>query len=564
MTVDLLLSPSESEEGKSFTEDFYVKGHRNANEGHIWMSIFLRPTGSRFSRKERVTVCAFFLYVSMLLNAVWYKSQVESPRSGLFNFGPITISMEQTVTGIFTAIASRKQAGLPVTHDDGPVSTYDSDSVDSKNPSKDQARQVPALVDAPRGLDPAPGPHRVSVFFVWSYGVMWGETKTWIKVLIMTTIGAACCKKMDNVTEDIDCDEELPALKIDEAWKKPKPLDSSMSRKVHRVGGVDPKETDVAALASRLTKEREMGFVIRDIGAYCLFLLLLYVLVSGRTDENAFLLQDHMRNVFIKEGNMDFDFSTKVQSRETHGHASQVLFGLSRILDEEYRDYCAHWKVNATFSGACQYPEFHYQTAGELQTYPMVGYLGTYGGGGYVVRLKGAQSDITDRLLVLQKLNWIDRCTRAVMLEFSTFNANINLFATASVIAEFNEGGGIVPKWRFEPIRLLPKSGATGYIVTLSEIIFVVCTVIFTLKELWKIKKQKCSYFASYWNIAEICILITSYATVGVYVYRYLLTQEALEIFEQTYGNGYIRLDSAALMDQFICTWLPSSASSRP
>lgn len=287
LTVDLLLSPSESEEGKSFTEEFYVKGHRNANEDHIWMSIFLRPTGSRFSRKERVTVCAFFLYVSMLLNAVWYKSQAESPRGGLFNFGPITVSLEQTLSGILTAVAvfpvvmlfififkrarpyklkkcraleafskSRKKAledeGLLVSQDDGPVNTYDSASVDSKNPSKD-ASPVKCLPWWTRLVSwiLLLGLIGVSVFFVWSYGVMWGEIKTvkwcssfitsffisllmsqWLKVLIMTTIGAACCKKMDNITEDIDCDEELPQLKIDEEWKNPKPLDSSAPRKV--------------------------------------------------------------------------------------------------------------------------------------------------------------------------------------------------------------------------------------------------------------------------------------------------------------------------------------------
>ena len=39
----------------------------------MWMSIFLRPTGSRFDRTERVTVAATFLYAAMLLNAVWFK-----------------------------------------------------------------------------------------------------------------------------------------------------------------------------------------------------------------------------------------------------------------------------------------------------------------------------------------------------------------------------------------------------------------------------------------------------------------------------------------------------------
>ena len=83
------------------------------------------------------------------------------------------------------------------------------------------------------------------------------------------------------------------------------------------------------------------------------------------------------------------------------------------------------------------------------------------------------------------------------------------------------------------------------------ECIFVAATVMFTINEIWKIKKQKCKYFESYWNIAEICIILVSYACIGVYVYRYFLTNEALKKFEETYGNGYVRIDSAALMDQY-------------
>lgn len=217
---------------------------------------------------------------------------------------------------------------------------------------------------------------------------------------------------------------------------------------------------------------------------------------------------------------------------------------------EDTRNFCDGWSFEERFSGECHYDEFQYRTGAQLETYPVQGKLGSYGAGGYVIRLNGRQDDDLDKLKTQQKMGWIDRHTRAVMLEFSTFNANVNLFTTGSVIAEFNDGGGITPTWRFEPVRLLSHSGSWGFIILMCECIFVIATFLFTIWELWKMKQMKCEYFASYWNISEICILVTSYITIGVYVYRYFLTKEAIAKFNNTYGNGYVRLDSAVLMDK--------------
>ena len=70
----------------------------------------------------------------------------------------------------------------------------------------------------------------------------------------------------------------------------------------------------ISKLVTKLTKRREMLFILRDIGVYCLFLVILSVLVSGKTDPNAFLLQSHMKNAFIKIGHREYDFSSKVSN----------------------------------------------------------------------------------------------------------------------------------------------------------------------------------------------------------------------------------------------------------
>lgn len=224
--------------------------------------------------------------------------------------------------------------------------------------------------------------------------------------------------------------------------------------------------------------------------------------------------------------------------------------GFRDVDPEDTRDFCNGWNFEERYYEECSYSEFRHKSAEELQTYSMTGKLGSYSGGGYVLRLNSRQALDVEKLKTLQKKGWIDRHTRAVMLEFSTYNANVNLFTNCLVIAEFNEGGGITPKWRFEPIQLLPFTGAYGYFINFCEILFVIATVLFTLVELWKIKKLKFEYCSSYWNITEVIILMVSYATVGVYFYRYFLTKEVLKKFNESYGNAYIRIDTAAYMDK--------------
>lgn len=56
-------------------------------------SLFLR---SRYTRKERVGVCAAFVYLSMMLSAVWYDIAPEKPSTGgFFDLGAFSLSPEQ-------------------------------------------------------------------------------------------------------------------------------------------------------------------------------------------------------------------------------------------------------------------------------------------------------------------------------------------------------------------------------------------------------------------------------------------------------------------------------------
>ena len=348
----------------SFSQMMYNQTHRGVNQDHIWLSMFLRPVGSRYSRKERVTVGAVFLYLSMVLSAMYYHVEGEQPQDdGFYELGPITftfnriltsmliIIMTYPVTMILTTIFKRaRPRNLKRCRVLDAIEKQKREQLIESGMNEADASEK-SKVDEKENATPKrkvelhtwclPWWTRIlswivsitaiitSAVFVWSFGITWGEITTtkwfasffitfalslvvsqWIKVLCYS-LCAAMCMKTDQAFEDMDCDEELPQLKEDESWHDEELLDSSAVRKVYLVKGVERRK-GVKNLSIALTNNRDMKYVVKGILVYCLFLGVLIIIASNRTDKNAFYMKRHMVNTFIKEGHLEFDLINKV------------------------------------------------------------------------------------------------------------------------------------------------------------------------------------------------------------------------------------------------------------
>jgi hypothetical protein len=93
------------------------------------------------------------------------------------------------------------------------------------------------------------------------------------------------------------------------------------------------------------------------------------------------------------------------------------------------------------FGYQAMYNSFQYKNADTLQGSPIQGKYDTYDGSGYVYEMRGQLSYIQGNLSLLKEMNWIDRQTRAVFVEFSTYNPNINLMMVTTILIEFFSSG---------------------------------------------------------------------------------------------------------------------------
>lgn len=344
-----------NEDEQDFSLGLYYKANRAANQDHMWMSIFLRPVGSRFSRKARVTVAAVFLFLSMLMSAFWYELSQETAIDSFVAIGPVPITTHLFVTGFFVLIAVypltliltmifkrarprnlKRCRALDAVEDQKMdnliLNGYDEDVAEEKSkvPQEDvpeiRSKDSPAVRCLPWWTRPITWLLCfciivASILMVAYLAILWGNNKStqWfasffssfiISIIIIQWINvgmnAVCSQyftKFQSVTEDIDCDEELPHLKADEEWKNVKALDIQDIRKVHKVKGVDYGKKRVTDLKDEMQKTRSMKFVLRGIMVYCVFLLAVFILVNERTDFNAFIMQEHLYHTFIKPDN---------------------------------------------------------------------------------------------------------------------------------------------------------------------------------------------------------------------------------------------------------------------
>ncbi|GIY05826.1 polycystic kidney disease protein 1-like 2 [Caerostris extrusa] len=431
-----------------------------------------------------------------------------------------------------------------------------------------------------------------------------------IKIFLLAIIMACLCGNPDLDDDDSDDDEENPYLKEDEEWLHP--INSRIGVERPKYRPIDPRSLE----AARKLREKEVAMynVLKEIGVYVLYLWILFILSYGNRDPNSFFLREAVINNFIKPGDLWNDFNNvntevrfwnwtknalipelfaglwyngrtplglrllvddrnnfkigypvlrQVRARTdscTVHHVMEDMIsecaGYGNMINENGRIYSKFWGSNLTMASRIP-PEYKYMTASDLNGFPFWGQLDWYGGGGYVVPLIAKRYQDGEKLIgkmeYLEQTSWIDKDTRAVFIEFGTYNAQVNLFVVATIVAEFLPGGGVVPYYHIDPIRLLHYHTGSGLLQLLCQIGFVLFTLYYAVSILRALCRDGKRYFSEYWNIAEIWNLLASLAIIGVEIYKMIITRRVLAIFTATEGTGYIKLQEALILDETFC-----------
>ncbi|XP_065641477.1 uncharacterized protein LOC105847007 isoform X3 [Hydra vulgaris] len=221
---------------------------------------------------------------------------------------------------------------------------------------------------------------------------------------------------------------------------------------------------------------------------------------------------------------------------------------------EETKGFDLNWTLpkqyNSTINTLTM--PWRYQTWQELDGYPYIASLNTYYGGGYVIELfsKWKNQVILDQA---KKHRWIDRQTRAVIIEFALFNAATNYFNTVTMALEFPASGGVVPTFSVITFNLYASVTESKAMLGF-QILFILMTILFIIRESRFLYRAGCKYFVEFWNLVEVALIILSITAVGLFFYKDYLAKVLLQRLPDKKPQVFINFQFASYCDMlYVC-----------
>ncbi|KYO37869.1 polycystic kidney disease protein 1-like 2 isoform A [Alligator mississippiensis] len=336
-----------------------------------------------------------------------------------------------------------------------------------------------------------------------------------------------------------------------------------------------PPMTDIEKMKRNHIKEQKAFALIREILAYLGFLWMLLLVAYGQRDPSSYYLNKHIENSFtdgfrdvysyqdfftwarttlvnnlygsyqgfITDGNSKLVGSARIRQVRVKGdtcpiapklqHSVQECHAPYSLQTEDTSDYGERWNISAFDNSSDFSSAWQYQSQSKLRGHPIWGKLASYRGGGYVVHLGTDLKNATRILQYLFSNIWLDTFTRAVFIEFTVYNANVNLFCIISLMFESNALGAFFTHAELQSIRLYPYTDSLHIFVVAAEVIYFLFVVYYMVMQGKLMRALKWRYFYSKWNLLELAIILISWSALSVFVNRTILGARDISYYQE-------------------------------
>ncbi|OPJ84408.1 polycystic kidney disease 2-like 1 protein [Patagioenas fasciata monilis] len=202
----------------------------------------------------------------------------------------------------------------------------------------------------------------------------------------------------------------------------------------------------------------------------------------------------------------------KNNSCVVHDDFKEEISGCYDVYSEDKEEKVSFGLINGT--------AWRYHSEKELGGSSHWGRLTSYSGGGYYIDLKLTREESAEALQILKEKLWLDRGTRAVFIDFSVYNANINLFCVLRLVVEFPATGGAIPSWQIRTVKLIRYVSVWDFFIVACEIVFCVFIFYYVVEEILELRIHKLQYFTSIWNILDVVVILLSIIAIGFHIFR--------------------------------------------
>ncbi|XP_028446278.1 polycystic kidney disease protein 1-like 2 [Perca flavescens] len=336
-----------------------------------------------------------------------------------------------------------------------------------------------------------------------------------------------------------------------------------------------PPPADVEKMRRNMIMEQKAFALLKEILTYMGFMWMLLLLVYGQRDPNAFFLKRHIQDSFsrgisdsmslgdvftwantsllsnlfgvypgfITDGNSKLVGNARLRQVRVQNNSCQIADHMLQFVPdcqaayswevEDMGSYGPGWSQSAkdNISTSTNRP-WTYQTQAELRAHAVWGKLALYRGGGFVMELGPDSQNASSTLEYLFRNKWLDIYTRAIFVEFTVYNANVNLFCIVTLFLETSAVGAFQFTSELHSVRLYQSPDGLYILVMAAEIVYLLFIIYYMFLQGQLMKQQRWAYFRSRWNLLELTIILLSWSAVAVFIMRTLLGNRDMTYYQ--------------------------------
>ncbi|CAL8342625.1 unnamed protein product [Boreogadus saida] len=334
-----------------------------------------------------------------------------------------------------------------------------------------------------------------------------------------------------------------------------------------------PPPVDMEQMRRNRVKEQKAFALIKEILTYVGFMWILLLVAYSQRDPNAFYLSKHIRRSFSKDtsssmnyskvfswasgtllnnlfgrhsgfitdGNSKLVGSARIRQVRVSQGACRAARPMDRLVAgchapyswdaEAMGSYHPGWRETGDNASDGQATAWTYQNQEQLRSNTIWGKSAFYRAGGFAADLGPDRINASRVLEYLYSNTWMDTYTRAVFVEFTVYNANVNLFCIVTLILETTAIGVFEFRSDLQNIRLYQSPGGLQFFIMTIEVFYFLFIFYYMYLQGKRMKAQRGAYFRCKWNLLELCIILLSWAALSMFIFRTLVGNRDMDYY---------------------------------
>ncbi|KAK9892881.1 hypothetical protein WA026_022561 [Henosepilachna vigintioctopunctata] len=208
---------------------------------------------------------------------------------------------------------------------------------------------------------------------------------------------------------------------------------------------------------------------------------------------------------------------------------------------QSFRDYGIRWSLSEPSSSEGRMANvWKFLNSSETGTFPFIGKLGIYTGGGYVAFLGRGMKNSYVNFNYLQHYSWFDVLTRGIFIEFLLYNTNSNVFNSVQFTIEKSVTGYLKIEVKVDTSKMLLVNEKKFTAINTLLGIFVVIVLFLSMKTLMRILRTGVWYFKDVWHLIDIVLISLSYTCIVLYYKRSTKVGALLESLEGVEPRDFV------------------------